>query len=267
MRKTGFAFLTIIMLLSSACVIAVVDATSRGQYWPGGTFHKSLDLKPGGAVALENTAGDIEISGWKNDQVEISAERGRESPRSAGIYILDRRFSSPDVRVQSTGDTVRIRTTKSGYEDKRGVVDYVLRVPHSINLDSVRNSRGRIAVSDIYGRSFLEAEEGEIKIGNYSGSLDVRLGSGAVEAELLDLRPQDSVRIRVERGDIVLLLEPGVAAQLVADAPEGSVHSEFELGQALPAKKVTAQLGEGQASVELTALKGDIWIRKVGERQ
>jgi hypothetical protein len=113
----------------------------------------------------------------------------------------------------------------------------------------------------------LDADEGEIKISNYSGSLDVRLGSGAVEAELLDLRPKDSVRIKVERGDIVLLLEPDVAAQLIADAPAGNIFSELELGQSLPAKKVSAKLGDGQASIELTAGEGDIRIRKVVETQ
>jgi len=267
MRRTIFAFLSTIMLLSSACVIAVVDSASQGQYWPKSTFRKSLELKPGGAVNLENINGDIEISGWENERVEISAEGSRESPQSAGIHFLDGRFSPPDVRVQSTGDSVRIRTRESGYEGERGVVHYVLNVPHSVNLDSVRNGRGRIAVSDIYGRSLLDADEGEIKISNYSGSLDVRLGSGAVEAELLDLRPLDSVRIKVERGDIVLLLEPSVAAQLIADAPAGNVFSELELGQTLPAKKVSAKLGDGQASIELTAVQGDIRIRKVEEKQ
>lgn len=267
MRRTIVGFLSIIMLLSSACVIAVVDPTSRGQYWPKSTFHKSLDFKPGGAVSLENSNGDIEISGRESDKVEISAERGPESPPSAGIHFLNWRFSPPDVRVQSTGDSVRIRTRESGYEDERGVVHYVLNVPHSVNLDSVRNGRGRIAVSDIYGRALLDAEEGEIKISNYSGSLDVRLGSGGVEAELLDLRPQDSVRIKVERGDIVLLLEPDVAAQLIADAPAGDISSELDLGQPLPAKKVAGRLGDGQTSIELTAVEGDIRIRKVKETQ
>jgi hypothetical protein len=142
-------------------------------------------------------------------------------------------------------------------------VHYVLKVPHSVNLDSIRNGRGRIAVSDIYGRALLDADEGEIKVSNYSGSLDVRLGSGSVEAELLDLRPQDSVRIKVERGDIVLLLEPDVAAQLIADAPAGNIFSELELGQPLPAKQVSVKLGDGRASIELTAVGGDIRVRKV----
>jgi hypothetical protein len=265
MKRTIFAFFTVSMLLSSACVIAVVDSSSQGQFWSKSTFRKTLDLKSGGAVSLENSIGNIEITGWEDERIEISAEASRESPKSAGIYFFGRRFSPPDVRVRSTGNSVRIGTNETGYEDQDGLVNFILRVPHSVNLDSIRNGRGRIAVSDIYGRALLDADEGEIKVSNYSGSLDVRLGSGSVEAELLDLRPKDSVRIRVERGDIVLLLEPDVAAQIIADAPAGNIFSELELGQPVPAKKLSVKLGDGQASIELTADGGDIRVRKVEE--
>jgi hypothetical protein len=158
---------------------------------------------------------------------------------------------------------VMIKTDQAEYEDREDVVHYLLQVPHSVNLDSIRNGRGNIVASGIYGRALLDADEGEIKVSNYSGSLDVRLGSGTVEAEVLDLRPQDSVHIKVERGDIVLWLEPDVAAQLIGEAPAGNILSELELGQPLPAQKVSYKLGDGQASIELTALGGDILIRKV----
>ena len=53
----------------------------------------------------------------------------------------------------------------------------------------------------------------------------------------------------------------------VSAAPAGNIFSELELGQSLPAKKVSAKLGDGQASIELTAVEGDIRIRKVVETQ
>jgi hypothetical protein len=263
MRKTAPAFLMMISLLSSACVIAVEDPHSRGQFWPKGTFHKSLDLEPAGAVSLENGRGNIEIWGWKDERIDISAVGSRGAPKSAGIYFIGDRFSPPHVHVQNKDNLVLIRTDKEEYEGREDVVHYILQVPHSVNLDSVRNGRGNIAVSNIYGRALLDADEGEIKVRNYSGSLDVRLGSGSVEAEVLDLRPRDSVHIKVERGDIILMLEPDVAAQLNAETPAGNILSEFELGQPLPAQKVSGKLGDGQASIELTALGGNILLRKV----
>ncbi len=263
MRKTSISLLIISGILSGACVVAVVDPAAQGRSWPQASFQKSLSLKPGGSISLENLSGDIQISGWKEERVEITAQNGRETAPSGGIYFIGHRFKPPDVRVRATADSVRIKTNESGYEDGDSKVDYILNVPRSVNLDSVRNGRGRITISDVYGRAVLDADEGAVSISNYSGSLDVRLGSGEVEAEVLDLRPQDSVRIKVERGDIVLLLEPDAAAQLMADSPAGNVSSEIDLGQTLPAKKVTARLADGRATIELTAVQGDIKIRKV----
>lgn len=265
MRKKILALSALAVILSNACVIAVVDSSSGGRYLPRATFRKTLDLDPGSAVTLENVDGDIEIKGWREERLEVTAEAGREGPLSPGIHFLGWRLSPPDVEVKRTDGSVRISTKGDGYGGSHGRVDYFLKVPQSVNLDSIRNGRGRIAVSDVYGRSLLDGEEGEITVSNYSGSLDIRLGTGRVEAELLDLRPQDIIRIKVERGDIVLSLEPEAAAQIMAEAPGGSISSELDLGQPLPAKKVSAKLGAGRASIELTAGQGDIKVRKVEE--
>jgi hypothetical protein len=263
MRKTALTLLFVGGLLSGGCVIAVVDPSAPGRSWPQSSFEKSLNLKPGGSVTLENMNGDIQVSGWKEEKVEIAAQYGSESSPHAGIYFIGKRFKPPDVRVRATADSVRIRTDEGGYGGEDSVVHYILHVPQSVNLDSLRNGRGTIAISDVYGRAVLDSDEGSIRVRNYSGSLDIRLGSGTVEAEVLDLRPQDSVRVKVERGNIVLLLEPDTAAKLLADAPAGNVSSEIDLGQPLPARKVAASLSEGGATIELTAVQGDIKIRKV----
>ena len=257
------ALFTMTVLLSSACVIAVFDPAQQGQFWPAAAFHRSLDMKPGGDVTLENGDGDVEISGWDEDRIEISAQGSRDVPQSAGIYFIGRKFSPPDVRIQREGHSVRIRTRESGYGEKDKAVNYIIRVPHSIHLDSIRNGRGRMAISDVYGTALLDAEEGEIRVSNYSGNLDIQLGTGTVEAEILDLRPQDSVRIRVERGDIVLFLESEVAAQLIAEAPQGKISSELELDPPLSGRTASVKLRGGGASLELMAVRGDIRIRKV----
>jgi DUF4097 and DUF4098 domain-containing protein YvlB len=260
MRKTAISILITSGLLCAACVVAVVDPAAQGRSWPQTSFQESLSSNPEGHHPGE-PEGDIQISGWKEERVEITAQWPRN--RAFLRTILSATVSNPDVRVRATADSVRISTKPGGYDDEDNVVHYVLNVPRSINLDSVRTARGKILISDVYGRAVLDADEGSVNVGNYSGSLDIRLGSGEVEAEVLDLRPQDSVRIKVERGDIVLFLEPDAAAQLMAEAPAGAVSSEIDLGQPLPARKVTARMAEGQATIELTAVQGDIKIRKV----
>jgi hypothetical protein len=78
----------------------------------------------------------------------------------------------------------------------------------------------------------------------------------------LSLQPGGSVSLENRAGDIVFLFEPDASAQRTAAAPAGRVTSEFNLGQLLPAQEVTARLAEGKAVVELTAVRGEISIRK-----
>src|SRR4030042_6259070 len=112
MKRTIFALSIATVLLSSACVIAVQDPDFRGKFWPKGTFRKTLDLKPGGAISLENGEGNIEISGWKDDKIDISAEGSQEAPRSAGIYFIGTRSPPPARNIKGPGNSGKIRTRR-----------------------------------------------------------------------------------------------------------------------------------------------------------
>ena len=264
MIRRAIPILSVLILLSAACVIAVVDRSSDGRPWPvRSEFRKSMDLVLGGVVLLENTDGDIEVSGWGEERVEITAYKSRELPASAGIHFMGRRFSLPDIVTQAAGDTVTIKTEGEKRAGEGGSVDYFLKVPRSIRLDRISNGRGDIRISDIYGRVAVNAGEGRLTVGNYSGSLEIRLGRGSVEAEVLDLRPGDIVRINVRQGDVLLYLEPGIAASFSLEAPSGTISSEIAFEQPLPARKVDTKTGGDGASLEVTALQGSIRIRKV----
>ncbi len=266
MTRIAVVFLAGLMLLSGACVIAVTDSSSGGQAWPiHSEYHKSLDLESGGVVNLENSNGDIEISGWTENKIDITAYRKRSLPSKAGLYFWSGRFSPADVQVKRTGEVIRIKTQEEGYKEDGSIVHYVLKVPRSVRLERIGNGGGNILISDVYGQAVVDAKEGWVGIENYSGSLDVRLERGRVEAEVLDLRPEDSIRISVDRGDIVIYLEPGISARFSLEAPEGNISSEIDLNQSLPARKVSSTTGDGGASLKATTFQGDIKIRKVEE--
>ena len=266
MTRISLAVLIGLLVSSTACVIAVVDRSSEGRFRSlERPFHRTVDLESGGAIVLENGDGDIEISGWEAERVDITAYRRRNLPPSAGIYFSAKRFSLPDIHAQKTGETVMIRAEGEGVGDAGTSVRYVIKVPRSVRLDRVSNVRGNILISDVFGRAVIDAAEGHIRIANFSGSLDVRLESGRIEAELLDLREGDRIRIRNEQGEIVVHLEPGVSGRFSLESPAGSIFSEIDLHHPLPAREVVSTTGEGGVSLELTAIRGDIRIRKVEE--
>jgi DUF4097 and DUF4098 domain-containing protein YvlB len=133
-----------------------------------------------------------------------------------------------------------------------------------VNLKDVRNELGDIRIVDIYGKVRVNLEEGIIKVENFSGSLDLSLVRGSVEAELLDVRKDDNVRITTREGDITLYLQPDVNVKIEAATGNGGISSDFDLGLPLPSKKVSARLGSlEEAVVSLSALIGNIRLKKI----
>ena len=164
--KVSQALPIVMLLLAGACVIAVVDRSGEGRPWPiRGETHRTLDLDPGGAVILDNSNGDIEISGWNEAKVDITAFRSRVLPSSGGVYFLGKRFSPPEVRSKKTGETITIKSEVEG-RDGESTVYYALRVPRSIRLERISNGRGDILVSDVYGRAGVSAGEGRVEVEN-----------------------------------------------------------------------------------------------------
>ena len=253
------------MLISSACLIPIYLPDSGG-YSPRNEFHQVVALDPGGTISVENSNGDIEIRGWDKNEVEITAEDDWSRTFGRRTWSIGwGGASGPKVDVETIENFVKIRTRISGREDEIRSVHFYLNVPRSVNLRDVRGKVGDILISDLYGKVRADLEDGNIKIENFSGSLDLSLGSGTVEAEMLDLRPDDDIRVTVREGPVTLVLQPEVNARIEASAPYGTVTAEFDLGQPLPAKKISGLIGAKTeaAAVSVTALNGNIRLNKV----
>ena len=244
--------LSVIFLFCASCVVAVVGNPEYGRFLPPKEFHKNVPLPAGGTLSLENWGGDILINGWEKDEVDITAEE--ISGRSFGrrIQFINKRGLEPNVQVDEEDGFIRIRTDESARDDETSRVNYTLSVPHSVNLKDILNRKGDIHITDLYGKVSLNLQEGDVRIENFSGTLDASVSRGSVEAEILDLREEDEVKILVREGDITLSLESGAEAWIEASAPHGDINSDFDL---------KSQKG---TRISLTAFNGDIQIKKSG---
>ncbi len=239
----------------AACVIAVVDSPyAEGRFAPKSSFRRTLAFEPGGTVSLENARGNVEIEGWDEERIEISAVERRSYAPARRFYVSTWKQSGLNIQVKESLGIISIKTDPTIQKDEARFVNYVLFVPQSVRLQGIRNRSGDIRVADVYGSVDVELEEGTVRIENFSGSVDVRVGRGDVEAEILDLRPEDEVRIAAERGDIRLYLEPQAEIRVEASATRGSIISDFDLGKEEEPAQKTRLL--------LEALNGDIRIKK-----
>ncbi|MBM3296664.1 MAG: DUF4097 domain-containing protein [Candidatus Aminicenantes bacterium] len=244
---------------SSACLIAVVDLSDPSGVRGWGEFQEVVPFPAGGTILFETGAGDVDILGWDRDEVEITARHSGRSLEPGYYWLGHLRWidTPPQVFVDRFDDLLKIRA-----EDEEGVV-FRIRVPHSVVLDSLRCRAGSVILADVYGRAVIDVRQGDVRVANYSGSLDISVGRGNADAELLDLRAGDDIKVTVAAGDIHVFLEEEVSALVDAGAPLGRVTSEFDLGQKLPATKVQGKIKDGQALISLAAAQGSITLKRI----
>jgi hypothetical protein len=245
----------------SSCVMVVRERPGSDEWSSPEEYRETYAFEPGGTISIESGNGAIEISGWKEPEVEIRATRREKGGEGMRVYAL--KDLRPEVKVDRTDTTMDIRTGDPDGEEGSPTVDCALQVPESASFGSIRNGRGDLRILNIYGPVGIEIQEGDIHIENFSGSLKASLDQGAVDAEVLDLRSDDEIRITVRRGNIVLRLQASASAVIEADAANGKITSDFDLGRDLPATKLSARMGGDKgATISLTALAGDIRILK-----
>jgi len=261
MKMMSILFLLTGLLFSSSCLIMDLPWYSEGGYQ--GEFEKVVSLEPGGAVVLDNPAGDVEIRGWDRNEVEISARQEGGSTVHWGLFSGSTLRTQPRVSVETADNTVTIKSLTSTDRQIQPIIHYEISVPESIKLKDIRIGKGSLTVGDVYGEMAVSIDVGDLIVENYSGLLDAQLGLGSVEAEVLDLRNEDRVKVTVREGDIDLSLEKQVGAKLEAATDAGEIASDFDLKAARPLSKVAAQLGSGQALITLKTLKGNIRLKKI----
>jgi len=251
-------------LAASSCIVAVVDTSDSSLFPGGGEFRRLLPFQAGGTVLFDTSFGNIEIYGWDRNEAEVVAREGGNL--RPGIYWLG--FpgwggAQSRVQVDSIDGLLKIRT-RNQEGGERGL-DFLVNLPVSVNINPLRCREGNVLLSGVYGRAVLDVRKGDVRVENFSGSLDASLGRGNADIELLDLRKGDEVRITSTGGDIILYLEKNAGARLEASAPLGRVESDFDIGQKLPDQKVKGQLGDGKATISLATVQGRISIKQVKE--
>ncbi len=71
----------------SSCVMVVRERPGSGEWSSPEEYRETYAFEPGGTISIESGNGAIEISGWKESEVEVRATR-REKGGEEHIGIL-----------------------------------------------------------------------------------------------------------------------------------------------------------------------------------
>jgi DUF4097 and DUF4098 domain-containing protein YvlB len=246
---------TILLTLAAAPTLLPGLEPNRPQVQA--TFHQSYSMQAGSKLTVNNLNGSIEISGWDQNTLDVSATKYAETQELLAQLKID-------VSVASGG--VLIRTIPPSESGNVGV-KYVIKVPRRAELTEIRSSNGSIHINEIEGDANLRTSNGAVHAERTHGKLEIATSNGAVEVQNIegetDVRTSNGgVRASGIRGPLVAMTSNGGMRVDLEDSRGGAVRLtttnggvDLKLGAAAPSD-VNASTSNGSITVRLPASAG-----------
>ncbi|HSF16823.1 MAG TPA: DUF4097 family beta strand repeat-containing protein [Vicinamibacteria bacterium] len=229
---------------------------------------QSFPLASGSSLFVENQRGNVRISGWSEDRLQVMITK----------YIHD--FGENEAR--RTADQIQLELAPHGNGNRLSVVaperlfvetELTIRLPRSTALD-IRNRRGgSITVHDMEASADLTTREGPIEVLRSTGDVNARTNRSAIRVEDISGPVEASTR----NGDIVVLRVTGdldastSSADLVADDIAGNAklsvrHGTLRVRRAsgsvdLEANDAEVSIESAQGPVRIDSRRGELHLR------
>lgn len=180
------------------------------------TFNAEYPVNPQTVIRVSNINGAIEITGWENDLVSVSAMK-RSTSGEEGLRSLN-------ISVSQTENSLEIMTKYTGQLLMQSGVDYSIKVPFNTTIDTLTTSNGAVEVSHVRGNLSATSSNGAVTIKNVKGIVTVTTSNGYIEVQnvtgIKSLRTsnaavdteiqsiQDNVDIETSNGAVTVYVNP-----------------------------------------------------------
>jgi hypothetical protein len=207
-------------------------------------IRRSFALNPGGTVSLENISGDIKLSSWSGTEAEIVAVKTGPADQ----------LKSVEISISAQPSRLSVKTVYPR-QNNRVSVSYDVKVPRSVNLDSVKSVSGSITITDIDGRVIGRSVSGNVEAQNISRETSLETVSGSVSAA----GTRNRASLRSVSGDVVA---DNIDGDLDAKSVSGDVRVGRVMGH-LNAESISGGVkvtGGNMADLQASTVSGDIYF-------
>ena len=231
-----------------AAVFAVSAAAQVTQ-----DFHRTVPLSANGRVSLENINGNVTVTGWERNEVQIDAvKKARDQQK----------LDEARIEVDASSDSVRIKTKyPEGHNNNNpATVTYELHVPRQAHLDHIDLVNGSLTVSQVNGDIDGSLINGKTDLRDLSGRLNISAVNGTITANYKSLDNVREIHLKSVNGAINLGLPASPNAEVSASTVNGGISTDFPLqvkGKFV-GHHLDGTLGNGGTRIELSNVNGSI---------
>ena len=240
-------------MLSGAILAMVLAAAAHAEVTQD--FHRTVPLPANGRVSIDNMNGDVEISGWDRNEVEIDAVKTARDRQ---------RLDDTRIEVDSSSNSVEITThyQEHFFNNNPASVHYTLHVPSKARIDRINLVNGSLTLQQLSGEIRANLVNGKLRASDLAGEGDLATVNGTIDANYSSLKDVREIKIKSVNGSINLTLPQSPNAQVSASAISGDITTDFPLTVKghLVGKSLEGTLGSGGIRIELENVNGGIHI-------
>jgi DUF4097 and DUF4098 domain-containing protein YvlB len=173
MKKPGISALILLAAAALATPAFAQNETER--------VDRTVQIRAGGQLRLNNFSGHVKITGTGRADVAIHAVR--RAPRE--------RLDHVKLEITETSGGVQVEANKKDDywrdREKSDVVDtdFDIEVPADVNLD-INVFSSKVEVRDVRGRQRVHTFSGDVDLGEVWGSIDADTFSGDIAVKLVN---------------------------------------------------------------------------------
>ena len=218
-------------------------------------FHKTVPLSADGRVSLSNINGDVEITGWNKNEVQIDAVKTARDQQ---------RLDEARIEVNANSSSVKIETHYPSHitNNNPASVHYTLHVPQNARLDKIDLVNGSLDVQRVSGEVNADLVNGKLRASDLAGTADLATVNGTIDANYTSLNNVREIKLKSVNGSVDLLLPQSPNAEVSASTVNGSLSTDFPLtvkGHWV-GKNMSGTLGSGGVHIELDNVNGSIHV-------
>jgi len=173
-------------------------------------FCETYTVEQGIKVEVYNANGDINVSVWDKEVVEVYA-------------LLETKHDEQELKKVavdvSVGDIFAVKTEYLE-KDAEVSVEYIINVPVGVRVHHVETANGKVEIKGTKGDVTSVSANGDIDIKDVDGSIDAATANGSVTIK----SASGSVEARTSNGDVTI---KGSNSALSAITSNGSIIAEI----------------------------------------
>jgi DUF4097 and DUF4098 domain-containing protein YvlB len=237
------------LLLLAAVTVWALPACAFDE-----VFDRTYPLPAGGVFTLANVNGSVRIEGWDREEVQV------HGVKSAKTNPQD--LQRVQIEVAVAPGSVDVRTRYPEDEGVEVTVEYRIRVPRRVLLQSVQTVNGNLLVSGVEGAADLRAVNGDVLVTDTYGRLRARTTNGTVQLELHFSRLPEPVELATVNGVVVVALPSDIDADLEISSVNGDFRSELpvKVQGSMASREFRGTLGRGGSPLRIRTVNGGIRV-------